>query len=236
LSPAAVREGRDRAEAAKVGGMDRQTLRDWVHRFNAEGPEGLLDHRSEGPKSRLTPAQLAALAKIVEAGPDLKTEGVVRWRRMDLKAVIAKRFGVAYHERSVGKLLSPRHSKQDERIVGGLQSGGVPASLPGLHGGGRSLGKPVSDIAEFPYEAKTREFSQESRFLWVKRPSLRAVSSCYGILILSISHIPRDGKSIRLLWDFRPSYRESTAIFGSAIAPHFVVLWRCRAPCCGQWD
>ena len=66
--------------------MDRQTLRDWVHRFNAEGPEGLLDHRSEGPKPRLTSAQLAELAQIVETGPDPQTDGVVRWRRIDLKA------------------------------------------------------------------------------------------------------------------------------------------------------
>ena len=128
LSLAAVREGKDRAEAAKLGGMDRQTLRDWVHRFNAEGPQGLLDHLSEGPKPRLTQAQLAELAQIVETGPDPKTDGVVRWRRIDLKAVIARRFGVAYHERSVGKLLKalgfshisarPRHPKQDERGYG----------------------------------------------------------------------------------------------------------------------
>ena len=121
-----MREGKDRAEAAKLSGMERQTLRDWVHRFNVEGPEGLLDHLSEGPKPRLT-AQLAELAQIVETGPDPKTDGVVRWRRVDLKAVIACRFGVAYHERSVGKLLKalgcshisarPRHPKQDERIV-----------------------------------------------------------------------------------------------------------------------
>jgi transposase len=127
LSLAAVCEGKDRAEAAKMGGMDRQTLRDWVHRFNAEGPRGLLDHRSEGPKPRLTPAQLAEFSQIVETGPDPKTDGVVRWRRVDLKAAIARRFGVAYHERSVGKLLKalgfshisarPRHPKQDERIV-----------------------------------------------------------------------------------------------------------------------
>ena len=127
LSLAAVREGKDRAEAAKLGGMDRQTLRDWVHRFNVEGPEGLRDHLSEGPKPRLTPAQWAELAQIVETGPDPKTDGVVRWRRIDLKAVIALRFGVVYHERSVGKLLKalgfshisarPRHPKQDERIV-----------------------------------------------------------------------------------------------------------------------
>lgn len=66
--------------------MERQTLRDWVHRFSAGGPDGLLDHRYEGPKPRLTPAQLAELAEIVETGPDPKRDGVVRWRRIDLSA------------------------------------------------------------------------------------------------------------------------------------------------------
>jgi len=127
LSLAAVREGKDRAEAARIGGMDRQTLRDWVHRFNAHGPDGLLDHHYEGPKPRLTATQLAELSQIVETGPDPKTDGVVRWRRIDLKAVIASRFGVAYHERSVGKLLKalgfshvsarPRHPGQDARVI-----------------------------------------------------------------------------------------------------------------------
>ena len=64
LSLAAVREGKDRGEAARIGGMDRQTLRDWVHRFNAAGPEGLFDHWTDGPKSRLSAAQLAEFAKI----------------------------------------------------------------------------------------------------------------------------------------------------------------------------
>jgi transposase len=127
LSLAAVREGRDRSEAARMGGMERQTLRDWVHRFNAHGPDGLLDHHYEGPKPRLTPTQLAELSQIVETGPDPKTDGVVRWRRIDLKAVIAARFGIAYHERSVGKLLKalgfshvsarPRHPGQDARVM-----------------------------------------------------------------------------------------------------------------------
>ena len=59
LSLAAVRDGKDRGEAAKIGGMDRQTLRDWVHRFNAAGPEGLFDHWTDGPKPRLSAGQLA---------------------------------------------------------------------------------------------------------------------------------------------------------------------------------
>ena len=107
--------------------MDRQTLRDWVHRFNASGPEGLLDNWTEGPKPRLSCAQMAEVAQIVEAGPDREKDGVVRWRRVDLKRVIAERFGVDFHERYVGTLLKkigfshisarPRHPAQDERIV-----------------------------------------------------------------------------------------------------------------------
>src|SRR5271163_3386169 len=105
LSLAAVRDGMDRAAAAKIGGMDRQTLRDWVHRFNASGPEGLIDNRTEGPKPRLSEEQLAQFAKIVEAGPDREVDGIVRWRRIGLKRVIAERFGVDFHPRYVGKLL-----------------------------------------------------------------------------------------------------------------------------------
>src|ERR1700744_1112927 len=77
LSPAAVRDGMDRGSAAKIGGMDRQTLRDWVHRFNALGLEGLIDNWTEGPKPRLSEEQLAELAQIVEAGPDREKDGVV---------------------------------------------------------------------------------------------------------------------------------------------------------------
>ena len=75
LSLAAVRDGIDRGSAAKIGGMDRQTLRDWVHRFNASGPEGLIDNWTEGPKPRLSAEQLAQFAQIVEAGPDREKEG-----------------------------------------------------------------------------------------------------------------------------------------------------------------
>src|SRR5271168_900227 len=82
LALAAARDGMDRAAAAKIGGMDRQTLRDWVHRFNAAGPDGLIDHRTEGPKPRLSGEQLAELAQIVEVGPDRARDGVVRWRRV----------------------------------------------------------------------------------------------------------------------------------------------------------
>ena len=127
LSLAAVLDGMSREDAARVGGMDRQTLRDWVHRFNKAGPDGLKDAWNGGPQSRLSTAQKAELAGIVETGPDRAVDGVVRWRRVDLQKLIKERFGVAYHERYVGTLLKelgfshisarPRHPGQDDEIV-----------------------------------------------------------------------------------------------------------------------
>jgi putative transposase len=77
LSLATVLDGMSRAEAARIGGMERQTLRDWVHRFNAAGPDGLLDNWASGPAPRLSAAQKAELAKIVEIGPDREAGGAV---------------------------------------------------------------------------------------------------------------------------------------------------------------
>ena len=102
LALALVLEGHAREAAARHAGMDRQTLRDWVHRYNAEGLAGLRDRPHRGPAPRLTPEQLKELATIVANGPDPATDGIVRWRRVDLQAVIARRFGVQLHERSVG--------------------------------------------------------------------------------------------------------------------------------------
>jgi transposase len=105
MALASILDGLSRAQAAKVGLMDRQTLRDWVHRFNAEGPTGLKDRKSPGPGSRLTPEQHAKLKTIISAGPDLAETGLVRWRCVDLAKVIKKEFKVEYHESTVGKLL-----------------------------------------------------------------------------------------------------------------------------------
>jgi transposase/uncharacterized coiled-coil DUF342 family protein len=103
--------------------MDRQTLRDWVLRYNAEGIAGLCNRIAAGPKPRLTPQQEAAVAELVRKGPDLAVDGVVRWRRVDLARVIKTRFNVTLAERSVGAMLRrlgfrrlsvrPRHPQQD---------------------------------------------------------------------------------------------------------------------------
>src|SRR5690349_1551967 len=124
LALALVLEGASREEAARAAGMDRQTLRDWVHRYNAEGLAGLRDRPRSGRKPRLTPGQEAELAAAVERGPDPDRDGVVRWRRIDLKALIETRFAVRLHERSVGEVprrlgfarlsVRPQHPKADE--------------------------------------------------------------------------------------------------------------------------
>ncbi len=86
--------------------MDRQTLRDWVHRYNDQGLAGLPDRKAPGAVPRLTAGQQAEVAALVRSGPDLAEHGVVRWRRTDLSKVIAARYGVTLAERSVGALLA----------------------------------------------------------------------------------------------------------------------------------
>ena len=124
LCLAMVLEGSDRTTAAETCGMDRQTLRDWVHRYNAEALPGLYDRKRLGARPKLTAEQSAALAAMVEAGPDPAVHGVVRWRRVDLRDELQRQFGVELHERSVGKVLKrlgyrrlsvrPRHPEADE--------------------------------------------------------------------------------------------------------------------------
>ena len=123
LALALVLEGHSRSEAATQTGMDRQTLRDWAHRYNAEGIEGLRSRRSPGRAPSLTELQKAELKAVVIEGPDLERHGVVRWRCADLKGEIARRFCVEVHESTVGKWLRqlgltrlqprPFHPKKD---------------------------------------------------------------------------------------------------------------------------
>jgi transposase len=127
LALAAIGDGMSRTQAARVGGMDRQTLRDWVHRFNQFGPEGLIDIKPPGRASTLSDVQKKALKQIVEAGPDPEKDGVARWRCVDLKRVLSQRFGVDLSEVSLGRALKklgfshisarPRHPAQDAQAI-----------------------------------------------------------------------------------------------------------------------
>lgn len=105
LAIALVLEGVPRGDAAVACGMERQTLRDWIHRYNAEGLAGLSNRTSPGPTPRLTPEQKAEVASWVLRGPHRERHRVVRWRRCDLQDEIAMVFGVHIAERTVSNLL-----------------------------------------------------------------------------------------------------------------------------------
>ena len=127
LSPAAVPDGMSRTDAARVGGMDRQTPRVRVHRFNDHGRDGLKNIHAGGREARLSPDRKERLAQIIGTGPDPAAGGAVRRRRVDMKRVIKERFGVAFHEPYAGLSMKasgssrlsarPRHPKQDEGVM-----------------------------------------------------------------------------------------------------------------------
>lgn len=102
---ASIYEGGSRTAAARIGGVGLQIVRDWVVRFNAEGPHGLRDRKALGQAPRLTPEHLAALARAVEAGPRPYLDGVVRWRLGDLAAWLHQEFGVSVSETTVSRAL-----------------------------------------------------------------------------------------------------------------------------------
>ena len=105
IALAEIYDGRRRSEAARLAGVGLQIIRDWVLRFNAEGPDGLIDHKAPGPRRKLTDDQRAALAEIVETGPIPAIHGVVRWRRSDLAQWLWEEFGVSLDVTTVGREL-----------------------------------------------------------------------------------------------------------------------------------
>ena len=105
LALANALDGMDRGRAARLAGMDRQTLRDWVIRFNAEGVEGLRDRPKSGRRRWLDEGQQATPKALVLRGPDPARDGVSSWRAKDLCRIVEDRFGVAYSENGMLRLL-----------------------------------------------------------------------------------------------------------------------------------
>lgn len=124
LAIALILDGHSRTAAAEQCGMDRQTLNDWVHRYNADGADGLKTRRAPGQPPALTAAQMTILEALVIAGPDPEKHQVVRWRCVDIQAEVIRLFAVEVTERTIGKWLQklqltrlqprPFHPKKDE--------------------------------------------------------------------------------------------------------------------------
>jgi len=122
LALAAIYDGATRTEAAKIGGVTLQIVRDWVVKFNAHGPQGLLDRKAPGRPPRLNDEHRAALAAIIESGPIPAVHGVVRWRIVDLCQWIYEEFRVVVAKQTLSRELRamgyrklsarPRHHAQ----------------------------------------------------------------------------------------------------------------------------
>lgn len=137
LAIAAVLDGASRADAAKAGGMDRQTLRDWVIRFNDKGPAGLVNTPSPGVPPKLGPEHKAFLARLMEAGPLPAVDGVIRWRACDLVARLHEEFGLSVSETTIYRALKelgyahvsarPKAYKQDPETLTAFKKTSPPA-------------------------------------------------------------------------------------------------------------
>jgi len=124
LALAAIYDGVSRTEAATIGGVTLQIVRDWVLKLNAHGPEGLLDRKAPGQPSRLTDMHRAAVAAMIESGPTPAVHGVVRWRLIDLCQRLFEDHGVTVAKQTLSRELRamnyrklsarPRHHAQAE--------------------------------------------------------------------------------------------------------------------------
>lgn len=127
LALAAIYDGATRAEAGEIGGVTRQIVRDWVVKFNADGPEGLIDRKRPGQPSRLNDTHRAALATIVESGPIPAIHGIVRWRIVDLCQWLFEEFRVTIAKQTLSRELRalgyrklsarPRHHAQADGAI-----------------------------------------------------------------------------------------------------------------------
>jgi transposase len=136
LAVAAIYDGSSRTDAARIGAVGLQTVRDWVVAFNAAGPSGLIDRKAPGNPPKLDAAQRRALVRAIEAGPDPERYGVVRWRLKDLAAWIYVSSGVSLDESTVGRTVRalgfrklsvrPRHHEQDPAALAAFKKTSPP--------------------------------------------------------------------------------------------------------------
>ena len=127
LALAAIYEGACRTEAARIGGVTLQVVRDWVVKFNAHGPAGLIDRKPPGRPAKLTDAHRAALARQIDEGPIPAVHGVVRWRLVDLIQWLFEEFRLATSKQTLSRELRamgyrklsarPRHHAQNEHVA-----------------------------------------------------------------------------------------------------------------------
>jgi transposase len=137
LALALIYDGGSRSAAAKLGGVGLQIVRDWVLRFNALGPDGLIDRKAPGQSPKLNAAQRQALAETVERGPIPAVDGVVRWRLKDLVQWVFEEFAISLDESTMSRELTamgfrklsarPRHYAQNGEAIENFKKTSPPS-------------------------------------------------------------------------------------------------------------
>jgi len=137
LALAAIYDGASRTEAARIGCVTLQIVRDWVLRFNTNGPEGLVTGRAPGASPLLNNKQREALQRIVDEGPIPAIHGVVRWRLVDLIQWIWEEFRITISKQTLSRELRalgnrklsarPRHHAKSEAAVSSFKKSFPPA-------------------------------------------------------------------------------------------------------------
>ncbi len=137
LALAVIYDGGRRTEAARIGGVGLQIIRDWVLRFNARGPAGLIGGKAPGNPPKLNDDQRQALARIVERGPIPAIHGVVRWRLIDLMQWVWEEFGISLSEATMSREMKalgyrkitarPRHHAQNEFAIDDFKKTSPPS-------------------------------------------------------------------------------------------------------------
>ena len=207
LALAAIYEGATRTEAAKIGGVTLQIVRDWVMKFNAHGAEGLLDRKAPGQPSRLNDVHRAALAAIIESGPIPAVHGVVRWRIVDLCQWIFEEFRVVVAKQTLGRELRamgyrklsarPRHHAQ---ATGAIEDFKKAFPRAWKRSGARRVIEPSAIEIWFADEARVGQKNKITR-RWAKRgtrpsaPKDQRTASAYIFGAIC----PKDGKGAALV-------------------------------------
>ena len=185
--------GASRSAAAAIGGVERQTMRDWVAAFNAHGPSGLIDGKAPGNRPLLSLEQREALKRIVEAGPNPATDGVVRWRLIDLAQWVYAEFRISISKQTLSRMLRamgyrklsarPRHHAQDPAAPGGFQKA-FPARLAQIRkrdAAGQSIELWFSDEARIGQKNKITRPLRQAQEGQTRHPAGGAARSAHRL-------------------------------------------------------
>ena len=206
LALAAIYEGASRSAAAQIGGVGVQTVRDWVLAFNAAVPPGLLDGKAPGHQPLLNPEQCEALRRIVEAGPNPATDGVVRWRLIDLVQWVYAEFRISISKQTLSRMLRamgyrklsarPRYHAQDPAAPAAFKKSFAArlAAIRKRDAGGRPIELWFADEARIGQKNKITRPLRQAQEGQTRHPACGAARSAHRLGLYLWRDLPQTGQ------------------------------------------